>query len=495
MVDKEHSVELTKIIREEYERVKVANPSWTNAETCKHFETFIHDTLENIKNNKQKGKTIESNTVAAKSAAVAHVGIAVSSPIVENHKRAVGIKAKPVSKKSAHGAPKMQRRRSFGDERDKMPAATARAAAAIATTLSEESLLSSSQSQPVLAEVPSPVKEISSNMDCWDSVGEQPFCKLCGMAFKAPAFLERHIKYSDMHAKSLQKLSNTKDSTDGVQVEAAAALKVKQVEGMHYKLVYSGSKLFWRTQENVDIDIYHHVIPGAIEVVIFNEQKGKEYPRIYLDYNLLLIQIDKIVKKDVVDKVEAMTKEHQHDRFAKGVAPVLPDMSEFVDEARRHAFTTFILSRLQQQGLLIVYVSSTSDDSTTNIVIPIVPLGLIPIPINRRRKTNSDEINSTIKDLENDRISLRVATGKAERIADFVHISINLFKTVRDRYKGLSKVRRRWVFAIRKTILTAAVRRTRARIAQIQEERDAKKKAEDLSTSNRRRSVQRAKDH
>ena len=77
----------------------------------------------------------------------------------------------------------------------------------------------------------------------------------------------------------------------------------EQIEGAHYKLLYNGSKLFWRTQRTVDFDIYHHILPHAIEVIAFDSEKHKEINRLYLDYEILSENVAERVKESVEVKL------------------------------------------------------------------------------------------------------------------------------------------------------------------------------------------------
>ena len=61
---------------------------------------------------------------------------------------------------------------------------------------------------------------------------------------------------------------------------AAMSKDIEQVEVQDFQLLYSGHKMFWRTQDNIDVHVYFHLATDCIEVVPFNGTK--ELNRLYL---------------------------------------------------------------------------------------------------------------------------------------------------------------------------------------------------------------------
>ena len=494
-LDKDQNVLLTRELKAEYESIAKNHPEWDDERIKGLLEQKYQEIQARFMKPPEKSPEKASNVNSA--------ALNVASPVTAVRKEAPrggGIKAVPQKKSTLRPDKGGARRRSFGDEKDKMPKAAAAAAVAIVNSLDKMSpgspvALAQSQSTPVIETV----NTAANAVDSWDSVDQQPYCNICAMAFKTISFLERHIKYSDMHAKALKKQSDAEASlSNSTEKNDENKLQEKQQEGVHYRMLYSGSKLFWRTQETIDIDMYYHIIPDTVEIIFFDESKGKELPRLYLNHAIVINVVNAIVDREVTEKIDLIKKDQQHDKFSKvdikndKMIMELPDMKEFIDETRRKTFTTYILSRLQLNNSVISYVSNTGDDSTLQIVIPIQPNGLIPVPVHRRRRTNSDEINKTLTNLEGDRLALKAATGKAERIADFIHQSISLFANAKNIYKGLSVPRKRWVFAIRKTILLASLKKTKVRLEEIRIAKEKKDAAEKLG--GRKRSVLRPKE-
>eukprot|EP01040_Poterioochromonas_malhamensis_P007963 gene7963-8606_t len=288
-------------------------------------------------------------------------------------------------------------------------------------------------------------------LDSWDSVTQQPYCKICQMAFKSEAFLERHIKFSDLHTQNVKKANGEleppklAEENNTVPPNASIANITKQVEGEHYKLLYTGSKFFWRTQDTYDLHFYLHILPNCIEIISYDTVKSKETNRIYLDYDRLV----EIIKKN----------------------PNITWNPED-EEANRNAVTTFILQRLQLSssvvdttsssitGNILVFTRLTGDDfnpdpkSPYNQRTPVLekaPIVLIPINVTRRRRTNAEEIEATITGLTNDRAALVAATNRAEKVAHLVYAGATAIAT-KKWYADLNPIRKRWIWAIRRVI-------------------------------------------
>ena len=107
------------------------------------------------------------------------------------------------------------------------------------------------------------------------------------MAFKSFPILDRHIKYSDIHSANVKKLEMAVNCNTTV-VNTKANIdenRGKMVEGRDYKLLYYGSKFFWKCKETVDVYIYHQIVPNCLEIIVFDLQRNKELQR----YSILLL--------------------------------------------------------------------------------------------------------------------------------------------------------------------------------------------------------------
>merc|ERR1711871_1814655 len=58
-----------------------------------------------------------------------------------------------------------------------------------------------------------------------------------------------------------------------------------QKEGVDFILLHEGPKLFWRLHTTIDIMIYYHREDDCLEIIGFDQDRFKEYKRIYMSYS------------------------------------------------------------------------------------------------------------------------------------------------------------------------------------------------------------------
>ena len=278
-------------------------------------------------------------------------------------------------------------------------------------------------------------------VDSWDSVTQQPFCDTCQMAFKSAAFLERHVKYSDLHVKNVKRkeaevkakegpteeekaeaAESAKIAAEEAKVAVAAAedkrkkLAMTQEEGKEYKLLYNGSKFYWRSQKTVDIDMYLHILPQIVEVIAFDPDKHKEVSRIYLRYTIIADILEQMIAADI----DIKKKEMAQDKFNHGMTPA--QELEMRDTITKNRVVTHILQRLQQDTVnlqgAVLYVQLSGDVKAMNPVVDNPPTVLLPVFMTRRRRTNAEEIQSTLKSLSRDQEEAAASNRRANSLAD-----------------------------------------------------------------------------
>lgn len=267
--------------------------------------------------------------------------------------------------------------------------------------------------------------------DSWDSVTHQPYCNICHMAFKSEGFLKRHINFSDFHkdndarARGIELPSKT-TTTAGTEeplitsqsapVLPAKPIAPEPVEGIDYKLLYTGSKFFWRKKETIDVHIFHHVTSDTIEIIGYDLTFNKEMNRLYLNYDTFLTMIEKHPNHAGFTRTDKETDEEE-------------DRKE-----RRKTIVTCFLQRIQltpsntpgagvTSGNVISFVRLAADGDVQPL-LESKPDSIIPMVVkDRKRRSNMEEIETTMRNLNVDREAMVDATKHAEDVekAHFSH--------------------------------------------------------------------------
>ena len=212
--------------------------------------------------------------------------------------------------------------------------------------------------------------EVAVPKDSWESVSQQPNCELCGMIFKSIPLLQKHVNWSLLHANNMKKLMHCE-----VEVEAVVPL---QEEGVQYKLLYSGSKFYWRTKLMVEIDLHHHLESNTIEVAAFNHSAYMEMKRLYIDSKALT----ELLADDIAESVEGIRRRVTNaDRFAK------VDVALLYEQEWRRILATSILSKLKVEAVDGV------DELFFRLscLLPTRPESVVPVLIARKRQTGDPE--------------------------------------------------------------------------------------------------------
>eukprot|EP01039_Chlorochromonas_danica_P010255 gene10255-11350_t len=498
-LSKDQSIDLTKDLREHYERYKSQGLS----------DADIHQKL--IADYDKKVGQIHTPTSKAKAEAGAHqLGKNPSKSGLSSRRIPLGEGASGKhARVGTAGGPggggtskTPTRRRSFDTNAanrkpvpppvvDATVKATPNSSAKVGNSESTENTVKSAQSVQAIAGEHPPLSGVASDaalqsaqivVDSWDSVTTQPFCNLCQMAFKSEAFLQRHVKFSDLHIQNVKKQQQANnEGVAAAEVVVAPAPTVStpllvtpqdpkpkenplqdgllvavanQIEGLHFKMLYTGSKFFWRTQDNVDLHFFHHILPDVIEIVSYDCVRGKEMNRIYLDYGC------------VWDNAR-----HNYHKNTRDANPIVEE------ESKRQILTTYILQRLQLSTISnqiaaitdhdtpvgstgMCFAKLSGDEKDRSPVLEKPPIVLVPVVVTRRRRTNAEEIEATISSLADDRKALSEATGMAERIANLVYSSANQIAS-KKWWTDFNRPRKLWVWAIRRVIRQKLVAETK----------------------------------
>lgn len=202
-------------------------------------------------------------------------------------------------------------------------------------------------------------------------------------------------------------------------------LDIEQIEGVHYKLMYTGRKLFWRTQDSVDFCFYNHFECKCVEVIGIHPETNAEVNRIYLDHSMLMRII-----------AEFFARKEFSEQELKLIAS---QTEEEKDESLRLSLITFMLLRLAIQddskslyceGNSICFRLSPSDPADSCPQLDTRPETCRPVQVNHRRRSSVEEINSTIQNLADETSAIMLATERAIQNSNEVSIALDAARSL-----------------------------------------------------------------
>jgi hypothetical protein len=237
------------------------------------------------------------------------------------------------------------------------------------------------------------------------------------------------------------------------------------------RVMYTGSKFFWRSKETIDLHMYLHIYEKCVEVIGYHTEGSQELPRLYLSEDHLVSVIGatnieaKAMSRKETENVEAMAgKEHV--------------LKLIFEEEKRLLIASLLVSRLQmgtvtQNGMTTKgMVLSCSGVGETIDVLAEKPEGLVPVRIKRRRHSSSDEINASMRTLSDMQNDLKSLTASAEKLVESINAGVKAFKSnmaVPEVEEEMGEVKLRWRHAIHKIIVRNGVAHTTAHLKQFGE--------------------------
>lgn len=185
-----------------------------------------------------------------------------------------------------------------------------------------------------------------------------------------------------------------------------------------------------------------------------------------------------VVNTDFEEKMKELTQ----DRFF-----TLTDEEAMREKLLQQRVTTYVLQRLQlgQNGADILYGQLYGDMDVQSPLLDEPPVSLVPLSLVRRRKTSSEEIESTLNSLKLDRKHIgehldiarsltlspqKTPQGKksiliasfaaAERVSEVVHSAVQYMKEPQW-YATLSAPKKRFIRAVRRVVRMNLVAKTK----------------------------------
>lgn len=210
-------------------------------------------------------------------------------------------------------------------------------------------------------------------------------CTVCYMNFNSENLYNKHMKFSEIHKKNVEKYA----------IETS-----EQITAYH-----SDTKIFWRFNFTLQIDINYHVgtNPKVIEIISYDKEKDKEFNRVYSDADILLHAVKHCTpyNKAIDKEIQLLAK----DKFAQ-----VPNRDQIGEKFIHKYAKTFIVDRMQVENdgnnpfsdKLKVNLVMGSLDVTTGSVVVDRPIKLKAKLQKRRTNSTSTDVSRAISNVKND---------------------------------------------------------------------------------------------
>mmetsp|Transcript_4027 Transcript_4027/g.5636 ORF Transcript_4027/g.5636 Transcript_4027/m.5636 type:complete len:539 (+) Transcript_4027:439-2055(+) len=231
------------------------------------------------------------------------------------------------------------------------------------------------------------------------------------------------------------------------------------------KVIYDGSKNFWRQRTSIDIYIVSHTVFHIIEVICFDHAAAFAAPRIYISKETLKPKLD---SKDIEEKIR-LRKEF----FLRQKKPIV--LEEILEEVLEDEIVHYITSKINLKETVNqfeVVISHQTHDALNPTVFAEVdlccekPVDLHPFDINYKKSTTYADFNSKLTQFREESNAVKKYNDNAlhalySDTAAFVHDLQEELEVE----KKISPVKLRWLRAIKKVMARNTVKKMKARLA------------------------------
>lgn len=161
------------------------------------------------------------------------------------------------------------------------------------------------------------------------------------------------------------------------------ALRIAQKKSIYHltddeKMIYEGSKTFWRHRLTLDLYIVYHKMFHILEIISFHSQESFEAPRIYVPYPFVVNKLDSIELRDKIHH----RKEYFHRK--KNTVDERTIFDEVVEDMITHLITSRINVKKTQADSTsyeLILSNGKADGAVDESILCDKPLDLQPLQI------------------------------------------------------------------------------------------------------------------
>ncbi|KUF80432.1 hypothetical protein AM587_10017531 [Phytophthora nicotianae] len=252
-------------------------------------------------------------------------------------------------------------------------------------------------------------------------------CEVCKISVRSAQKLMDHVNFSPLHQASLGMNKNTK----------ARAKSTKQMR----KLLYDGSKLFWRVNETLDLCIYEDAAVNTITIRAFQHTSPQDSDPNNSADPIPALDIDSRRLRETLGVETAPKASGQHGRMA--YPPTNTMSSSTLPKANADASTSahsselitkYLLARLQARRDMLdrvnLFLQKINDDEVDPADLLLTTTGgsqALPTDLEIRRRHTIDDVKDAQKEVSVATTRLKNARIKAEELSNLARRTLDTF--------------------------------------------------------------------
>uniref|UniRef100_K3WGW9 Uncharacterized protein n=1 Tax=Globisporangium ultimum (strain ATCC 200006 / CBS 805.95 / DAOM BR144) TaxID=431595 RepID=K3WGW9_GLOUD len=231
--------------------------------------------------------------------------------------------------------------------------------------------------------------------------------EVCKISVRSAQKLLDHVNFSPLHKAALE--GGSKTTTDD-RVPASGAAQQHQPR----RVIYDGTKLFWRINETLELCIYEDVSANCVTITAFQQQSTERLVPVLVDLRSLL----KIVGGDD-HKVQ---HGNSHSNVYHAYHKVPPE-----------ALTKYLLARIQgkkdARGTISLFLAKVHEHEPLPVLLTAYghQHGALPTDLAVRRRHTIDDVKEAQKEVHDAAVELKKARVQAEHLSNLARISLEAF--------------------------------------------------------------------
>lgn len=264
-----------------------------------------------------------------------------------------------------------------------------------------------------------------------------------------------HVNFSPLHKAALEGGGPKVGSSTG---GAGASRGIRRV-------LYDGSKLFWRANETLELCIFEDTGANSVTVAAFQQQKQQQPHHQILSISPVIVDSGRLKQALGIENAAPSL-------MVDGNRPISTPGDGLPPSAADHA-VKFLLARLQAkkdaQGVVSLYLHRLHNgEADPNLLLQnqhtLHALANLPSDLNVRRRHTIDDVKEAEKGVKVAAAELRQARQQAESFSQLARISLEAFSRRNEKEEEPKRRASDWTRLYDRVTLQNAVERSKEAI-------------------------------